>query len=64
MAILDMYSTIYIPQMPEKEMANRLVLECFAKKEFPKLTVKVGLKLEHLYQLEQVHQQHLITENS
>ena len=52
---------MHIPEMPEKEMANGFILQGPTEKEFPELTIKVGLKLEHLYQLKKIHRQHLIT---
>ena len=51
----------HVPEMPEEEMADSFVLQGSTEKEFSKLTVKVGLKLEHLYQLKKIHGQHLIT---
>ena len=50
-----------VPEMPEKEMADGLILQGSTEKEFPELAIKVGLKLEHLHQLKQIHRQHLIT---
>ena len=47
--------------MPEKEMTNGFILQGPTEKEFPELTIKVSLKLEHLYQLKEIHRQHLIT---
>ena len=52
---------MHIPEMPEKEMANGFVLQGPTEKELPELTIKVGLKLEHLYKLKEIHGQHLIT---
>ena len=40
-----------VPEMPEKEMADGLILQGSTEKEFSKLTIKIGLKLEYLYQL-------------
>ena len=42
-------------------MADGFVLQGPTEEEFPELTVEVGLKLEHLYQLKKIHRQHLIT---
>ena len=57
-----MYVCMHIsPEMPEKEVTNGFVLQGPTEKEFPELTVEVGLKLEHLYQLKKIHRQHLIT---
>lgn len=47
--------------MPEKEVSDGFVLKGSSEKDFPELTVEVGLKLEYLHQLQKVHQQHLIT---
>ena len=52
---------MHVPEMPEKEMTNGFVLQGPTEKEFPELTVKVGLKLENLYKLKKIHGQHLIT---
>ena len=47
--------------MPEEEVPNGLTLEGSAEQELAKGTIQIRLKLEHLYQLEQVHQQLVIT---
>lgn len=50
---LSFHARVYniVPEMPEKEMADGLILQGSTEKEFSKLTIKVGLKFEYLYQL-------------
>ena len=50
--------------MPEEEVTDGLILECFTEKELAQLAVKVGLKLEHLHKLKKIHQQLLITDKN
>ncbi len=50
-----------VPEVPEEKMADGLALQGSAQKEVSQCAVQVGLKLEHLYQLQQIHVELVIT---
>ena len=52
---------IGLPEVPEEEVSDGLVSESPAKEESAERTVQVDFKLKHLYQLKEIHQQHVIT---
>ncbi len=56
-----LFSFPHTPEVPEEEMADGLALQCPLKQELPQGAVQVGLKLEHLHQLKQVHVQLVVT---
>ncbi len=53
---------MYVPEVPEEEVSNVLVLKRPPQEELPQGTVQVELKLEHLNQLQQVHHQFVFAE--
>ena len=47
--------------MPEEKVSYHLILESSSREELPKGTIQVRLKFEHLNQLQQEHQQFVVT---